>query len=118
MGEAKEQSGDISVTNCIHVERLSLLYRYFFFVDGKEYSAEHIFRDNKIKISVLQRYVQNNDGRYSIYLVKVRKKDTGVFLDCMEQLYKSMLLTGHSDYPELCHGLIEKIKQKSKKSVL
>lgn len=112
MGRTEETSDSISVTNCICVERLSLLYRYFFFVDVKEYSAEHFFEDRKIRVSVLQRYVQN-DGRFCVYLVKFRKKDTDAFLDCMELLYNRMLLTGYSDYPELCHHLTERVRQKT-----
>ena len=49
--------------------------------------------------------VQHADYPYVFVICKVRKRDTGKFLEALAKLPNKMLLCGHPDYIDFCHEL-------------
>lgn len=47
---------------------------------------------------------------YAMIFCKVRKRDEEKFLHSLELLENKMLLSGHPDYLEFCHSLLQRIE--------
>ena len=90
--------------NYMEIDKFSLKYKYFCYVDTHEYVADRIFVRRKINVLAGDEY-GSEQSKYVIVFCKVKKKDREEFLAAMEELEKKMLILGHRDYMEFCSRL-------------
>ena len=83
------------------LEKFSLLYKYFAFVDTEKYLADQLFIKNKVRVWFGPEY-QWPDSSYRIILCKCYKWDTDKFVAAAADLPNKMLLCGCSDYLTFC----------------
>lgn len=99
---------DIRVTNYYQLKKFSFFYHSFVFLDTKEYMADQIFINHKIKVH-FGRELENPNSDYIAVFIKVKKKETEEFLRSMEELENKMLLKGHKDYPDFCNRFMKSL---------
>lgn len=90
--------------NYMEINRFSIKYRYFCYVDTNEYLADRIFIRRKINVLAGDEY-SSEQSRYVIVFCKIKKKDREEFEAAMEELEKKMLILGHRDYMDFCGRL-------------
>ena len=86
------------------IDRLSLRYSYYAFLDTDAYLADQLFIKHRVRVHFREEYVRN-DSPYRVIFCHVRKRDQARFLTALEELPNKMLLLGHSDYLDACHAL-------------
>ena len=88
----------------IAIERSSLLFFYFLFIDCEEHLAERVLRKRKVPVRFLREYT-NPQSRYRFIRCRVRKREVGRFQDAMTEFINTMLLCGYPNYLEDCAAL-------------
>ena len=79
------------------LEKPSLRYSYYMYLDVKPYLADQLFARHKVRVWFDEEYVK--DGfPYTMILCHVRKKDMPAFLEALEDLKRSMIICGYNDY--------------------
>lgn len=86
---------------CIPLEKRSLLYRFYAYIDTDDYLADQLFMQNKVRVYYTGEF-GSPDEKYRIIMCKVRKKDNDRFLEAISKLPQKMLLCGNTDYFEYC----------------
>lgn len=99
-----------------HIDRLSLCYHYYAFLDTKEYLADQLFIKHQVRVHFREEYGRK-DSQYRVIVCRVRKRDQTRFLAALEELPKRMLLLGHTDYLETCYTLWDNLHQGEKREV-
>lgn len=79
------------------IEKRSLRYDYFLFVDVEPYLADGLLVQHGVRVW-FDREFKKDASLYIAILCHVRKKDTHEFLAVLEELKKSMLICGYTDY--------------------
>ena len=88
------------------LERHSLLYHYFAFVDTGEYLADALFIRHKVRIHFMKEMVkENEESPYRVIFCRVRKKDTLKAIAALQELPGKQLVFGHTDYPAYCEKI-------------
>ena len=100
-----------------HIDRLSLRYAYYAFLDTDVYLADQLFIKHQVRVRFREEYVRN-DSPYRVIFCQVRKRDRMRFLAAMEELPNKMLLLGHTDYLETCYALWNNQHQDEEKEVI
>lgn len=90
--------------NYVQIDKFSLRYRYFCYVDVKQYLADELFKKNRIRVWFTKEYGKE-DKDYIAIMCKVYKRDAKKFEALMPELEKKMLLMGYTDYAEICGEL-------------
>lgn len=100
------------------LEKFSLFYDYYAFIDTQNYLADNLFIKHKVTVHFMQEYY-HPDTEYIVILCKCRKKDSERFCTALEELPNKMLICGHPDYIDFCKEAhikaeegLEKIRQK------
>lgn len=99
------------------IDRPSLRYAYYAFLDTDAYLADPIFIKHQVRVRFREEYVRN-DSPYRVIFCQVRKRDRMRFLAAMEELPNKMLLLGHTDYLETCCSLWGNRHRDEKKEVI
>lgn len=97
----------MSFRSYISLRKFSLRYRYYCFIDTKEYLADSIFIQNKVAVRFYHELVKPGSV-YRFIFCRVPKKEEKGFLLSLEELQNKMLLCGYRDYEEFCCRNIEK----------
>lgn len=100
--------------NYIELEKISLRYQYYCFIDTKEHLADGIFEQHQIAVRFDSEYVKKGE-KYQFIFCKVRKRDKILFVKAMEELKKKMLLIGNVDYEAFCLKTMESMLNESEK---
>lgn len=87
-----------------HIDRLSLFYSYFVFLDTDAYLADQLFIKHQVRVHFCEEYVRG-DSPYRAIFCHVRKRDRERFQAALEELPKKMMLLGYIDYLDVCHAL-------------
>lgn len=87
-----------------HIDRLSLRYAYYAFLDTDAYLADHLFIKHQVRVRFREEYVRN-DSPYRVIFCQVRKRDQVRFLNALKELPNKMLLLGYADYAKACYTL-------------
>ncbi len=87
-----------------HIDRLSLFYSYFAFLDTDAYLADQLFIKHQVRVHFCEEYVRG-DSPYRVIFCHVRKRDRARFQAALEELPKKMMLLGHTDYLDVCGAL-------------
>ena len=77
--------------------RFSLRYRYFLYFDVKSYLADQLFIRHKVQVWYRSVFV-SKDSPYTAIFCRVRKRDVPEFLAALDELKRSMLICGYTDY--------------------
>ena len=95
-------------TNYIELGR-SRFFRnkQFAYIDTTGFLADRIFTQNEIKVKFCGDYF-HKEKKYVAVMCKVKKKDTSVFLQSMEELANRAILMGNTDYESFCKEQFEK----------
>ena len=81
-------------THFVQLERHSLLFRHYAFVDTKDYLADQLFIQEKVRVYFRQE-THRTDNDYCVIFCKVRKRDETAFLtgcNCLGMRWQSSLL--------------------------
>ncbi len=93
------------------LDRFSLFYDYFAFLDVEPYAAaDQLFIQHQVAVHFVREY-EKPGCPYRIILCKVRKRDTDRFHAAMAELPDKLRLLGHADYLEICHTLWENVER-------
>ncbi len=81
--------------NYVKIEKKSLLFNYYAYIDTEEYLADSIFIQEKLKV-FFGKTGRKQDSQY-VVLCKVWKWDAEKFVHAMGMLYNKLLLLGHGE---------------------
>ena len=82
--------------NCVKIEKKSLLFNYYAYIDTEEYLADSIFIQEKLKV-FFGKTGRKQVSRYVVVLCKVWKWDAEKFVHAMGTFYNKLLLLGHEE---------------------
>ena len=97
-----------------HIDRLSLFYNYFAFLDTDAYLADQLFVKHQARVHFREEYVRG-DSPYRVIFCHVRKRDRARFQAALEELPKKMMLLGYIDYLDVCRALWGECQQQRKR---
>ena len=105
---SKYGGDEMAYHNVIPLEKFSFRYRYFCFVDVKEYLADALFMKHKVRVW-FRKEAQKPNNNYVFIFCKVKKGEEGKFLEALEELKNKMLLMGYLDYQKFCEDFFGKM---------
>lgn len=82
--------------NYVRIEKKSLLFKYYAYIDTNEFLADSIFESEKLKV-FFGKVGKKQDSQYVVVLCKVWKWNAEKFTHAMEVMYNKLLLLGHGD---------------------
>lgn len=82
-------------------------YDNFVYIDTTGFLADRIFAQNEIRVKFCGDYF-HKENKYVVVMCKVKKKDTPVFLQSMEELTNRAILMGNTDYESFCKEHFER----------
>ena len=92
------------------LEKPSLRYSYYMYLDVKPYLADQLFARHKVRVWFDGEYVK--DGfPYTMILCHVRKKDVPAFLEALEDLKRSMIICGYNDYEAEASAFLDNLER-------
>ena len=94
--------------NYFTLERFSLLYDYYAFIDVPEYYADQLFIQHQVRVRFGNEF-QHPHQPYVIIFCKVRKRDRDRFLSALSELNRKMILCGYPGYEEFCASFVAKM---------
>lgn len=97
-----------NVKNHLPLERFSLCYRYYAFLDSADYLADQLFIKHKVRVKFLREY-QKDGFDFLMIFCRIHKRDEAAFLDALNELPDKMVLCGHPNYPAQCQAFMEMI---------
>ena len=95
---------------CIAIRKFSLRYAYFLFFDTKSYLADQLFIRRRVRIWFGCEYRKEGSPYVGIFC-RVRKRDVPEFLAALEDLKRSMLICGYTDYEIEITGILDKMER-------
>lgn len=93
-----------SATNYWKLDKASLRFYYYAFIDTSEYLADQLFVKHEVEVDFGKEFSKKGDD-YRIIFCRVKKQDEEGFLAALAELSKKMLLMGHMDYPAFCANI-------------
>ena len=96
--------------NYFTLERFSLLYDHYAFIDLPDYYADQLFIQHKVTVRFGNEF-QHPDQPYLVIFCKVRKRDRDRFLSALSELNRKMILCG---YEKFCESYIAKMNDGAK----
>lgn len=82
--------------NYVKIEKKSLLFNYYAYIDTEEFIADSIFIQEKLSV-FFGKVGRKQDSQYIVVLCKVWKWDADKFTFAMKKLYNKLLLLGHGE---------------------
>lgn len=80
----------------VKIEKKSIWFNYYAYIDTEEYLADSIFVQEKIRV-FFGKTGRKHNSQYVVVFCKVWKKDVEKFVRAMEKLYNKLLLLGHAE---------------------
>lgn len=99
-GYPDRKEGTMEVKNYLKINKLSLRYSHYAFVDTNEYLGDMIFANNKLEVIFSNKEMRTTGTDYVVVFCKVKKKDEELFRKSMKELSNKIELMGHSDYTD------------------
>lgn len=90
-----------SKKNFWKLEKFSLQYFHYIYIDTIENLADQLFISRKVRVYFGQEG-KKEGSPYKVIFCKIKKKDEPEFLEALSELENKMLLMGHRDYQEFC----------------
>ena len=108
----------MSGKNYWRLQKFSIFYSHYAFIDSPDYLADQLFIKQKVKVDFDKEYGQEGSN-YLVIFCKVRKTKEKEFIRALEELENKMLLMGHKDYLNFCTDMKKKsVTHKSMKQRL
>ena len=104
---------EYSNRNFWRLNKPSLRYAYYAFLDTEDYLADQLFLSHKVDVKFLQEYGKENSP-YVVIMCRCRKQDVEAFEAALTELPNKMLLLGFKDYLDVWKeiaGLAETLVQ-------
>ncbi len=98
----------MSGKNYWRLQKFSIFYSHYAFIDSPDYLADQLFVKQKVKVDFGKEYGQDGSD-YLVIFCRVRKTKEKEFIRALEELENKMLLMGHKDYLSFCADMKEKI---------
>lgn len=98
----------MSEKNYWKLQKFSIFYNHYAFIDSQDYLADQLFVKHKVKVDFGKEY-RHEGSNYLVIFCKVRKTQEKEFIQALEELENKMLLMGHRDYPIFCSDIKKKI---------
>ena len=92
------------------LKKFSLWYNYYAFFDVREYLADRLFIQHKVRVWFDGEY-EKEGSKYIAVFCHVRKKDTDKFLSALENLNRTMLICGYTDYESEVESIMAQIEK-------
>lgn len=102
-----------SFKNYFTLEKFSLLYDHYAFIDAPEYYADQLFIEHKVTVRFGHEY-KHPDQPYFIIFCKVRKRDRERFLAALGEINRKMILCGYPRYEEFCSSFLDQMNNGAK----
>lgn len=99
--------------NYFTLERFSLLYNHYAFIDVPEYFADQLFIQHQVTVHFGNEF-RHPEQPYVIIFCKVRKRDCDRFLAALAELNRKMILCGYPGYEAFCASFIAKMNDGAK----
>ena len=96
------------MNNYFTLERFSLRYDHYAFIDVPEYYADQLFIQHQVTVHFGKEF-RHPEQLYVIIFCKVRKWDRDRFLAALSELNRKMILCGYPGYEEFCTSFIAKM---------
>ena len=94
--------------NYLALNRFSLLYDHYAFIDVPAYYADQLFIRHQVTVRFGKEF-QHPDQPYVVIFCKVRKRDRNRFLSALSDLNRKMILCGYPRYEKFCASFISKM---------
>lgn len=108
----ESELNELPIKNYRKVKKLSLLNAHYVFVNNDEPFAEQLFVDNQIRVRFGKK--KEIEGvLYHVISCKVRKRDSDTLQAAFEKLKLKLLLSGYTDYLNVCKDFEEQHSDKS-----
>lgn len=88
--------------NFVKIKKFSLLYYHYAYLDTKDYLADQLFVNNKVKVRFGREYEK---GEYRIIFCKIRKRDNMSFLAALSEMADKAALMGETVYEEFVKSM-------------
>ncbi|MCD8189197.1 MAG: hypothetical protein LUD78_03085 [Clostridiales bacterium] len=98
---------EITAENAINywkLDKASLRFYYYAFIDTGEYLADQLFIKHEVKVNFGKEFCKEG-ANYRVIFCRVKKQDENEFLAALAELNRKMLLLGHIDYPAFCANI-------------
>ena len=82
--------------NYVKIEKKSLFYNYYAYIDTEDFLADDIFIQENVRVQ-FGKVGKRQNSQYVVVLCKVWKWDAEKFVQAMEKIYNKMLLLGHGE---------------------
>ena len=82
--------------NYVKIEKKSLLYNYYAYIDTEDFLADSIFIQEKLRV-FFGKTGRKKSSQYVVVLCKVWKWDAEKFVYAMEKLHNKILLFEHKE---------------------
>lgn len=99
--------------NFIPLSYINPFKKVYAYVDVRDYKADKIFQNKNLKVKFLKDFIRNDDD-YVIVYISISNKDVPLFMECMKDLERLMLLTGHTESVNIINDLIKDLEPKKK----
>lgn len=96
---------ELNLTNGFKLQRFSLFYSYFAYLDTPNYHADNLFIKHKVTIKFLREFV-HDDWPYVLIFGRCRKNYFPKAVAALNELPNKMLICGHKDYQDFCTKLV------------
>ena len=88
------------IKNIIALRTFNPFKKMYAYVDTNNYLADRIFLEKRLNVKFLKDFYRHEDD-YIIVFVKVKNKDVPEFMECIKELEKRLLITGHDDFSKI-----------------
>lgn len=89
---------------CQRIQSRSPFSYTFTYLDAIDFCSNDIFKNNGIRIKTKEILISNTED-FVVIMCKVKKKDLLIFLKCMEELERKIMITNHPHYLETCEKM-------------
>lgn len=90
--------------NYVKIEKKSLLFNYYAYIDTEDFFADSIFIQEKLRV-FFGKTGRKQGSQYVVVMCKVWKWDTEKFIHAMGTIYNKLLLLGHGECVEFFQEL-------------
>lgn len=106
----QEETREKEIKNCLHKRSTLLCHEFMYFDETENPYAPDMLNGSRVRFK-MWRTVREGEP-YSLYTVKIPKKDAARFLAVMERLEKTMFLAGRNDYVEYSQKMFRPLAEK------
>ena len=99
--------------NFIPLSTINPFKKIYAYVDTRDYKADNIFYNKNLKVKFLKDFIRNDDN-YIIVYISIWNKDIPLFMECMKDLERLMILTGYSKSVDIINDIIKDLEPKKK----